>query len=304
MLLLFTLVACGLQTPAPIAVLPGSVNPTTLTAALVVGDELIVLGEGASTQLNLVTGASTSSATPDFGESCYYSPRPLVVGERIFTAYGAGVWGSDDLGRTWTELPGPPTLTDPPQRRLVFPLSDGGLLTVLEVIPDDDLSSTPPARIGRAAPGGWATAPRFPSTGIESVTVGLPLTGGRAALVGAPNHGSTHAEVEVVVRFDGEGVQPPVTLPYGLKVLWREIIALQDGEPVFLVPEHEPGKPPPTFSALVGTTEAQPVALPSGAHATQFASVALTDGRLLLTGGVLDGAPTGETWLLDPKTAG
>jgi hypothetical protein len=303
MLLLSTLVACGLQTLAPIAVLPASVNPTTLTAALVVGDELIVLGEGASTQLNLVTGVSTSSATPDFGESCYYSHRPLVVGERIFTAYGAAVWGSDDRGRGWTEIPSPPTPTDPPQRRLMFPLSDGGLLTVIKVIPDDDLSSTPPARVGRAGPGDWVSAPTMLSAGIQSITVALPLSGGGAALVGSPYHPTSEAEVEVVVRFDGEGVGPPIALPSDMGGLWREIIALRDGELVFLMPEHEPGKPPPTFSALVSATEAQPVALPRTEAAAQFASVALSDGRLLVTGGRLDGAPTAETWLLDPKTA-
>ncbi|MCK6518335.1 kelch repeat-containing protein [Myxococcota bacterium] len=303
MLFLSLLTACGLQGPTPIAVLPASVNPNTLSAALVLGDELVVLGEGAAAQLNLVTGASTTSAPPDFGEWCYYSPRPLVVGEQIFTAYGLEGWGSDDLGRTWTELPGPPTPSDLPQRRLVFPLSDGGLLTVLEAIPDDDLSPTPPARVGRAGPGSWSMAPSFVSTGIESVTVGLPLAGGGVALVGALDHGSTHAEVEVVVRFDGEGAQPPITLPSGMKGLWREIIALQGGELVFLVPEHEPGKPAPTFSALVGATEAMPVALPSDAPPAQFATVALADGRLLLTGGLINGAPTAETWLLDPKTA-
>jgi hypothetical protein len=92
---------------------------------LVVGDELVVLGNGASTQLNLITGASTSSATPNFGESCYYSSILAVVGERIFTAYGGGGRGSDDLDRTWAELPSPPKLTDSSPRRLVFPLSDG-----------------------------------------------------------------------------------------------------------------------------------------------------------------------------------
>jgi hypothetical protein len=61
--------------------------------------------------------------------------------------------------------------------------------------------------------------------------------------------------------------------------------------------------PAPTFSALVGATEAKPVALPSDEPAAQFASVALADGRLLLTGGLINGAPTAETWLLDPKTA-
>jgi hypothetical protein len=127
--------------------------------------------------------------------------------------------------------------------------------------------------------------------------------GGGAALVGALKHGSTQAEVEIVLRFDGEGVEHPVALPYGLKGIWREIIALQGGELVFLVPQHEAGTPTPTFSALVGATKAQPVALPSDEHAAQFASVALADGRLLLTGGLINGAPTAETWLLTPKTA-
>ncbi|MCK6525077.1 kelch repeat-containing protein [Myxococcota bacterium] len=303
MLLLCLLTACGLDDPAPLATLPYALSVDTPPLALVVANRLVVLSPTDARVARLDLTALTWDEAPLPG-GLPLDLRLEVVGDRL-TLWGArldtlGIWNTDDGGLTWRELTTEAAADG--RASLMLPLSDGRLLWVVERldVEEADLTTTTLAAQARvaAAPGdAWSDVPGAGRLG--TISVALPAPGGQALLLGGETGMPEEGVVSWASRFDGAQLVPGPVLPE--RQAWARSVVLVGGEVALLEPMFaDPGD---AIGLLVRVDSAVMLDAPGEPLEGRFAATPLADGRLLLTGGVLNGAPTAETWLLDPKTA-
>jgi hypothetical protein len=303
MLLLSLLTACGLLAPTPLATLPYALSGDTPPLAVVVANRLVVLSPTDARAARLDLGSLTWDEAP-LPVGLPLDMRLDVVGDRL-TLWGArldtlDVWTTDDAGLSWRALA---TETAAEGRvSLIVPLSDGRLLWVVERLDVDEanLTTTTLAAQARlaASPGApWSDIPGVARLG--TISAALPLPGGQALLLGG-EHGRPEEDIiSWATRFDGAQLVPGPALPE--RQAWARSVVLVGGEVALLEPMFaDPGD---AIGLLVRVDSAVMLDALGEPLEGRFAVTPLADGRLLLTGGILNGAPTAETWLLDPKTA-
>ena len=303
MLLLSLLAACGLLDPEPLATLPYALSADTPPLALVVANRLVVLAPIDARVARLDLRALTWDEAP-LPVGLPLDLRMDVVGDRL-TLWGArldtlDVWNTDDAGMSWRALATEAAAEG--RASVMLPLSDGRLLWVAERL---DVEEANGALVTHAAQARLAASPGTPWSDIPGVarlgtiSAALPLPGGQALVLGGEHGTPEEGIISWATRFDGVQFVPGPALPE--RQAWARSVVLVGGEVVLLEPMFaDPGD---AIGLLVRVDSAVMLDAPGEPLEGRFAVTPLADGRLLLTGGLLNGAPTAETWLLDPKTA-